>query len=107
MKQKIAPIAIAAFLLAACDESTTEVTQVVQDRATVVADASELPECAKENEGEQALVTSESALRVCANGEWLAIEGGKDTIVVAGDTVFLKDKDFSCKAEELADKSGL
>ena len=115
-----------AFLLAACGESTTEnVTNINQMGMAVVASVSDLPECSKDNEGEQALVKGETSVRVCVDGEWFATEstvdtlilagdtvymqGGKDTVFVASgrDTVYVNDNKFSCTTRELADSSGI
>ena len=88
-------IFLLAFLLAACGDNVEEVTQVVQDRTTVVASEDDLPKCSDENEGAQAFVKDEDATRVCVGGKW------KPT---APET---SAADFSCKTVELKDKSGL
>ena len=87
---------VSAFLLAACGDNVEEVTQVVQDRTTVVASEDDLSECTDENEGEQAFVKGESSARICVDGDWVAMapEGSGNG-------------DFSCKTVELKDKSGL
>lgn len=107
MKKIFAPLAIAAVFFAACGDTVENVSQINQMGMDIVDSEDELPECTDENEGDQAYVKGETYARLCVDGKWLAIEGGKDTIVVAGDTVFLGGGDFSCKTEELADKSGL
>ena len=84
-------MAIAAFLLVACGD---EVTQINQTGLDVVTSVGDLPKCTKENEGEQALVKGEPTVRVCIDGEWFATKSGDDS-------------GFSCKTEELKDKSGL
>ena len=75
--------------LAACGDNIEEVTQINQMGMEIVADEDDLPECTEKNEGEQALVKGETSVRVCVDGEWVA----------------MKD-DFSCKTVELKDKSG-
>ena len=107
MKKIFAPLAIAAVFFAACGDTVENVSQINHMGMDIVDSEDELPECTDENEGDQAYVKGETYARLCVDGKWLAIEGGKDTIVVAGDTVFLGGGDFSCKTEELADKSGL
>ena len=83
--------ALAAGMVACGGDGSSEVTQV--ERATVVSDISKLPDCTKDNEGELAFVNDEGAMRVCVKGEWKSSsESGND---------------FSCKTEELKDKSGL
>ena len=88
-----AGISLLAFaLFAACGD---EVTQINQTGLEVVASVDDLPKCNKDNEGEQAIVKGESVIRVCVDGDWVAV--GSDGA----------DSDFSCKTEELKDKSGL
>lgn len=82
--------ALAAGMAACGGDGSTEVTQ---ERATVVSDASKLPDCSEDNEGELAFVNDEGSMRVCVKGEW---RSSSDS-----------DNDFSCKTEELKDKSGL
>ena len=84
----------AAFLLAACGDETTEITQINQTGLEVVESEDDLPECADENLGALALVQGETAVRVCVNGEWLVTKSGDDS-------------DLNCKTEELKDGSGL
>jgi len=114
------------LFFAACGESTTEnVTNINQMGMDVVASVDELPECTKKNEGEQAFVKGETSARVCVDEKWFAtkesvsdtvvIAGGKDTVIVAGDTVvvskidtLLIDSDnLSCETKPLADSAGL
>ena len=97
MKKFALPISIAAaFFLVACGDDVEEVTQVVQDRTTVVASEDDLPKCSDENEGEQAFVKGETSVRICVDKEWIAL---------ASDGSY--NGDFSCKTVELKDKSGL
>ena len=89
------PLAAITVLLIACGESTTEnVTNVNQMGMDVVKSVKDLPECTKENEGEQAWVKGESSTRVCVDGKWFA--------TVASDSSAL-----TCTTKELADGSGL
>ena len=99
MKRKI--LALAAFLLAACGDETTEVTQINQAGIEVVSSVGDLPDCTEENEGEQALVKGESSVRVCVDSKWFA------TTESSIDTVYMNNGVFSCTTKELADKSGL
>ena len=85
-----------AFLLffAACGDETTEnITNINKSSVSVVSSVDSLPKCMEENEGEQVFVKGESAVRICVDGKWLATSSG--------------NADFSCKAEELKDGSGL
>ena len=136
MNTKKVPLALlsAALLVACGEQGTTEnITQINQMGMDVVASVDELPECTKDNEGEQAFVKGETSARVCVDEKWFAtkesvsdtvvIAGGKDTVlvssidtvVVAGDTVlvsktdtlFVESGDMSCTTEPLADSSGL
>ena len=77
-------------LLAACGDNIENVTQTGMD---VVASSDDLPECTKNSEGDVAFVKEDGSTRVCVDGEWVVSSAG-----AAG---------FSCKAEELKDKSGL
>ena len=88
MKKLALPITIAAALLAACGD-TVENNTINQTGLEVVDSEDDLPECTEKNEGEQALVKGETSVRVCVDGEWVA----------------MKD-DFSCKTVKLKDKSG-
>lgn len=85
-------------LLFACDDSTTEVTQVVQSNMKVVAEVSDLPDCTKDNEGEQSFVKKENAYRICVDNKWT---------VTDGDTVYINSLDVSCSTELLKDSSGV
>ena len=94
-----------ALILVACGESTTEnITQINEMGMEVVKSVKDLPKCTKDNEGEQAFVKGETSARICVDGKWFAT---KDTLVVAGDTVYMDGGDFSCTTKELKDKSGL
>ena len=84
---------VAAFILAACGDNV-ENTTVNQTSMDVVASEDDLPECSDDNEGEQAVVKGESSVRVCIDGDWVAMNGSGSG-------------DFSCKTEELKDKSGV
>ena len=83
----------AAFaFLAACGDNVENINQMGME---VVASADDLPKCTDDNEGEQAFVKDEDALRICVGGKWKTVSSnGAGT-------------DFSCKTEELKDKSGL
>ena len=86
-----AGISLLAFaLFAACGD---EVTQINQTGLEVVSSVDDLPKCNKDNVGEQAYVKGESFARICDGEDWVALDG--------------TDSDFSCKTEELKDKSGL
>ena len=106
-------IASIALLLAACGDETT-----INQTGMEVADSVEnLSECTAKNEGDQAIVKGERSIRVCMDGEWIeTAESVTDTLIIAGDTIYMQggkdtvyvnSSDFSCKTEELADKSGL
>ena len=83
------------FLAACADEGTTEnITQVTKSGVEVVSAAEELPECTKENEGDQAWIRGETSARICVDGKWFA------TLDIAGN-------DFKCTTAELKDKSGI
>lgn len=89
----------AALLLVACGENSSTETQVVQESATIVVDSTEdLPDCGDENEGFQAYVKGETSVRICVDGKWR---------VLAGDTVYVNGKDFSCTTETFKDSSGV
>ena len=98
MKKKITLISTAflsaAFLAACGDTVENNINQMGMD---VVESVKDLPKCTKDNEGEQAVVRGETAVRVCLDGDWVPM-GSED----AGTTL-----DFSCKTVELKDKSGL
>ena len=65
--------------------------QINQTGLEVVASEDDLPECGKDNEGEQAFVKDAGTTLICVDGDWVASNGS----------------DFSCKTVELKDKSGL
>lgn len=98
-----------AFLLAACGGETTEnVTNISQMGMDVVSSVGDLPKCTGDNEGEQAFVKGETSARICVDGKWFATkESVSDTVVLAGDTVYMGTGDLSCTTKELADGSGL
>ena len=114
-KKSIVIFATAAAFLAACGESTTEniTQQITQTGMDVVESVKDLPKCENDNEGEIAWVKGENSSRVCVDGKWFAtkdtlvVAGGKDTVVIAGDTVYMDGGDISCTTKELADGSGL
>ena len=93
--KKFPLIAIPAFLLAACGDEVTEVTNIYQSGLEVVDSVKDLPKCGDENEGNQAVVKGETSIRVCIDGDWVTMTSD------AG------NGDFACKTEELKDKSGL
>ncbi|WP_297698958.1 fibrobacter succinogenes major paralogous domain-containing protein [uncultured Fibrobacter sp.] len=103
-------LALSSLFFAACGEqgTTENVTNINQIGMEVVSSVKDLPKCTKDNEGEQALVKGESSIRVCVDGKWFATkESAKDTVFVAGDTVYLDNGNYSCTTKELKDKSGL
>ena len=83
---------LTAALLAACGDT---VENVYQTGLEVFASEDDLPKCSDENEGEQAFVKGETSVRICVDGEWIALASDGS------------DVDFSCKTVELKDKSGL
>ena len=95
MKKRLA--LLASVLLVACGDETTQINQTGVE---VVDSVSDLPKCTSNNDGSIAYVKGETSARICVEGEWFAAaEAAKDTVYVSGD--------FSCKTEELKDKSGL
>ena len=86
-------VVLTASLFVACGD-TVENTTINQTGLEVVDTEDDLPECTDDNEGDQAIVKGENFARVCLDGDWVALNGP------AGE-------DFSCKTEELKDKSGL
>ena len=92
--KKYLSLASIAFLVAACGDTVENVNQINQMGMLVADSEDDLPKCNKDNEGEQAVVKGESVVRVCIDGDWEAMDGAG-----AGG--------FSCKTEELKDKSGL
>ena len=96
MKKQFASLlslATFSFLLVACGD-TVENSTINQMGMEVVDTEDDLPKCADDNEGEQAVVKGETFVRICIDGDWVAMSG-------AG------GGDFSCKTVELKDKSGL
>ena len=91
LPKRLALVGSVALLLAACGDTVENVNQMGMDVVDSVAD---LPECTSKNEGEQTFVKGETSARICVDGEWYATVSGGDS-------------DFSCKTEELKDKSGL
>ena len=85
----------AAFLFAACGDDIENNT-INQMGMEVVASEDDLPECSDENEGDQAFVKDEDAVRVCVGGKWKPVLPGGSG-----------NSDLSCKTVELKDKSGL
>lgn len=85
--------------LVACGDNVTNesITQIMQDYVAVVSDASKLPECTTENEGEQAFVKGETASRICVDGSWQVL------FSAAVD----KQNELKCSTESLADGSGV
>ncbi len=96
-----AAVACLLLLLACGDETTEVVTQSGQNYIEVVDEESDLPECAKDNEGEQVLVKGENIARTCVDGEWTA------AFVPSKDTVYQKNKDISCSTKKLDNKQGV
>ena len=84
-----------AALLAACGDDIENNT-INQMGMEVVASDDDLPECSDENEGDQAFVEDEDAVRVCVGGKWKPVLPGGSG-----------NSDLSCKTVELKDKSGL
>ena len=79
-------------ILAACGDS---VENVYQTGLEVFSSEKDLPKCSEKNEGDQAVVKGETSIRVCLDGEWVAM-GSDDS-----------GSEVSCKTVELKDKSGL
>ena len=92
MKKQLS-LAAVAFLIAACGDTVENINQTGMD---VVADAKDLPKCTADNEGDLAFVKKDNSTRVCVNGEWFVTTSEGSAAA-----------DFSCKTEELKDKSGL
>ena len=90
------PLIAIPFLLAACGDEVTEVTNIYQSGLEVVDSVKDLPKCNDENEGQQAWVKGETSVRICSDGEWFALSSGD-----------VSSGDLSCKTEELKDGSGL
>lgn len=102
-------LALGTLVLVACGDETTEnVTNISQMGMDVVSSVGDLPKCTGDNEGEQAFVKGETSARICVDGKWFATkESVSDTVVLAGDTVYMGTGDLSCTTKELADGSGL
>ena len=93
MKKALVSLSIA-FLLVACGDT---VENVYQSGMEAYASEDDLPKCSKDNENDVAFVKEDLSTRVCMDGEW----------VTSKDTVYLDGGNYSCKTEELKDKSGL
>ena len=87
---------MSAALFFACGDTVENVTEINQTGMSVVDSANELPKCTDDNEGEQVVVKGETAIRVCVDGDWVAMTSDGPG-----------SPDFSCTTEELKDKSGL
>ena len=102
---------LVAILLSACGESTTteKIVEVATGGTEIVSSVKDLPKCTKDNQGERVWVKDESSDRVCVDGKWFATvsKSEKDTVFVAGDTVYLDNDNYSCTTKQLKDKSGL
>ena len=99
-----------AILLTACGENTTteKIVEVATGGTEIVSSVKDLPKCTKNNQGEFAYVKGEPSARICVDGKWFATkESAKDTVFMAGDTVYLDNGNYSCTTKELKDKSGL
>ena len=78
-------------MLAACGDN---VENVYQTGLEVFSSEKDLPKCSKDNEGDQAFVKDDAVTRICVDGDWVPMSGSMSA-------------DFSCKAVELKDKSGV
>ena len=78
----------------ACGD-TVENTTVNQMGMEVVDSEDDLPKCTDDNEGVQAFVKDNDAMRLCVGGKWKVVAPGSSEV------------EFSCKTVELKDKSGL
>ena len=92
MKIKLTTLIFVAIFLVNCSDTIEK-----QMGMEIISSEEELPECAKENEGEQVFVKDEDAPRICVDGSWK-----KDASSTSNG-----DSDFSCSTKELADKSGI
>ena len=91
------PLAFAsAALFFACGDTVENVTEINQTGMNVVDSVKELPKCTDDNEGERAVVKGETVIRVCVDGDWVAMTSDDS-----------RNSDFSCTTEELKDKSGI
>ena len=90
---------IAITLLASCggDDGVTEINNTMG----VVENIDDLPECSKDNEGEQAFVRGESSARICIDEKWFATTSNEK------DTVYIEKSTLDCTTKELKDKSGV
>ena len=96
MKKKIALVStafVSAAFLAACGDT---VENVYQTGLEAYASEEDLPKCNKDHENELAFVKDAGVTLVCVDGDWVATSPESTGNV-----------DFSCKTEELKDKSGL
>ena len=94
-------ITVCLFFIACSDETTEIISQTNRDDIEIFAAEADLPECGKDNEGEQAFVKGEIYARICVGKKWTSMPStGKDT-------VYLKKENASCHTEELADKQGV
>ena len=84
---------LALTLLVACGDT---VENVYQTGLEAYASEDDLPKCNKEHENELAFVKDAGVALVCVDGDWVATSPESTGNV-----------DFSCKTEELKDKSGL
>ena len=89
MKNLLALIS-AALIFVACGDTVENVSQMGMD---VVASVDDLPKCTDDNNGDVAFVKEDGSTRVCVDGKWIVSSAGAAA--------------FSCKAEELKDKSGI
>ncbi len=83
------------FILAACGDDVTKVTQVTQESSglEVVASSDSLGKCTEERSGEMKFASKENAVFVCADSAWKNVSGaGKDGT--------------SCTVKPLPDSSG-
>ena len=95
MKKEFAVLSVFFALIVACGDETT-IENVTRAGMDVVASADDLPECTDENEGEYAFVKDDEETRICVGGKWKPA-----AVSDAG------NGSFSCKTEELEDRSGL
>ncbi len=90
-------LAAVAFL-AACDESTTEVTETVG--LVSVEKGAEMPECTDENKGTMIYVADSVSTYFCEDKKWHSLKGETGAKGDKGDT------GTSCTAKALKDSSG-
>ena len=83
-----------AALFAACGD-TVENNTINQTGMDIVASEDDLPKCTGDDEGDIVYVKEDKSTRLCVDGEW-SVTNLEDLNV-----------DFSCKTQELKDKSGL